>query len=313
METPQFLKRLLGLRDPRRAANLVAKGVVHARSGDLQAALGAYQKALAADDTYALAHLNVALALQDIYNEQRQSLSDEDLAQQLAEMEDHLRRALELDERLTPGFRALGYVERGLGNFRAARDAFTRYLDGADAKDPHRERVQLALAEVTDKAILQEHLEIGLAVVENAGADDATRADAEARLTKVVEQEPHRAQVWCALGVLRRTAKDAAGALKLMERALQADPGFVPAHRELSSMHFHAGRPAQALPHARAVYQDDPTNPAVVCNLGVCHLALGQLQDAQEFIALARNMAPKDPIVQDAVKAVEDATKAAAP
>ena len=157
MEAPQFLKRLLGLKDPRRAASLVAKGVSQARQGDLRGALQSYKAALSADDEYALAHLNVALCLQDLYNEQRTGLDGEEQDARLEELANHLRRSVELDARLTPGFRALGFVERALGNFEAARDAFNRYLAAAEDKDPHRERVLQTLTEVQEKAVLQEH------------------------------------------------------------------------------------------------------------------------------------------------------------
>jgi tetratricopeptide (TPR) repeat protein len=313
MEAPQFLKRLLGLKDPRRAASLVAKGVSQARGGDLKGALASYRAALAADDEYALAHLNVALCLQDLYNVDRTTLAGEEQDERLHQLAGHLRRAVELDARLTPGFRALGFVERALGDFEAARDAFNRYLAAAEEKDPHRERVLQTLTEVQDKAVIQEHLRVGLDVAERAAeADEPTRADAETRLTYVAEKEPQRAQALWALGVLRRTAKDLEAATRWLDAALVADPGCLPAHKELASLHFHGGNPALALPHARACYEADPTNPALTCNLGVCHLALGNLAEARELVDLARDMAPKDPIVQDAFRAVEEATRDAA-
>ncbi|MBI5497512.1 MAG: tetratricopeptide repeat protein [Deltaproteobacteria bacterium] len=312
METPGFLKRLFGMRDPRRAANLVAEGVVAARAGDLPAALACYQKALSADDTYPLAHLNVALALQDLYNADREGLTEADSTGRFALMADHLRRALELDPRLTPGLRALGHVERALGNYVEARDAFARYLEAADAQDPHRERVEQMLVEVTDKALLLEHARVGLAVAEHAAdSDENARADALQRLAAVMEREPARAELHWAVGVLKRAGKDLPGAVASLQKALEVDPACVPAHKELAGLYFHGNNAAAALPHARASFDADPTNAAVVCNLGVCHLALGQLEQAAEFVFLARDLSPKDPIIVDAVRAVEEAQKAA--
>lgn len=82
------------------------------------------------------------------------------------------------------------------------------------------------------------------------------------------------------------------------------------AHKELASLHFHGGQPDLALPHARAAYETDPTNAALVCNVGVCHLATGDLKEAREFLLIAKGLAPRDPIVLDAFKALDDATKA---
>lgn len=315
MEAPQFIKRLLGLKDPRRAANLVADGVVKARNGDTAGALRAYREAIAADEGYALGHLNIALALQDQFNDLRAGLSDEEQVAALQQMDAALKKACSLDASLMPAWRARGYVARALGDFVDARLAFSTYLAGTDEKDPHRERLSAAFAEVNDKAALQEALQSGLAMVENAATASASEiAEAEARLLFVTQKEPERAQPWWALGVLKRRDTSVPAqkkAQEYLERALEADRQFIPAHKELSSLHFLAGAPEKALPHARAAYEADPASSALVCNLGVCHLAMGQLDEAREFITLARNMAGRDAIVMDAYKALEEALRQA--
>lgn len=313
MKTPQFLKRLLGLRDPRRAANLVVGGVVRARDGDLRAALAAYRQAVEADDTYALAHLNVALALQDLYNEERAALPPDAHGPRLDELAGHLELATRLDPDLEPAYRALGFVERARGRHGAARDAFQTYLSRAEPKDAHRERVEAALQEVAEQASITEAIQAAVAAAERVkDIPEADRLEREASLRAALAKAPGRAEGWWALGVLRDAARDPAGAVEALERALAADGSCIPAHKELSSLHFHANAPAKALPHARAAYDADPTNPALVCNVGVCHLALGNLHEASEYLVIAKGLAPKDPIVLDCLKALEEA-RAAAP
>ena len=53
-----------------------------------------------------------------------------------------------------------------------------------------------------------------------------------------------------------------------------------------------------------AAYRLDPLDAGLVCNVGVCHLALGDLAQAREFIVLAAAMAPEDPIVIRAAAAL---------
>lgn len=308
MEAPQFLKRLLGLRDPRRAASQVAKGVVLARQGDVRGALAAYRQAIQADDTYALAHLNVALALQDIYNEERANLVPEDQEVRLRELVEHLALATTLDPGLAPAHRALGFAQRALGRYSEARDAFQAYLSMVDGKDPHHERVAAAQREVAEQAFVDEAIAAAVADAEKIGDPEVQgREQREATLVTALEKAPQRADGWWALGVLRRARGDVEGAKECFMRAIEADPQCLPAHKELSGLYFHAQQPVEALPFARAAYEADPTNPALVCNVGVCHLALGNLAEAREYILIAKGLAPRDPIVLDCLKALEEA------
>ncbi|MEW5855181.1 MAG: tetratricopeptide repeat protein [Myxococcota bacterium] len=312
MVAPRFLKRLLGLKDPRKAASLVAKGVVQARDGNVQGALASYRQAIEEDDTYALARLNVALALQDLYNEERQSLSTDEHQARLEEMHTHLREAVKLDPELTPAYRALGFVERLRGDYEAAVEAFETYVSHTDEKDPHRERVNNALEEVREKAATARAIQDAITAAEKISevAPDR-REQLMADLRQALARAPDRADGWWAMGVLRRAAGDVDGAVQDLTQALTVDRECMAAHKELASLNFHAGKPDAALPHAKAAYDADPTNPALVCNLGVCHLALGQLAQARDYIHIARGLAPKDPIVQDCLRALEEAEQGA--
>jgi tetratricopeptide (TPR) repeat protein len=310
MEAPQFLKRLLGLRDPRRAAAFVAKGVVLARQNDLQGALGCYRRALGADDTYALAHLNVALALQDLYNARRAEMGVDETQRQLEEMAEHLRLSGELDPKLSPAHRARGFVERARHHYPEARTAFAAYLATTAGDDPRRGEIERCLAEVAEAADLDALLASGISAAEKVSTlAPAARAEAITALMSALSKDALRADGWWALGVLRRAEGEMALAQEALLKTLEVEPRHINAHRELASLHFYGGEPDKALPHAHAAYVADPTNAAAVCNVGVCHLSMGNLRDAREFIELAMGIAPKDPIVQEAVKAVQEAVR----
>ena len=45
-----------------------------------------------------------------------------------------------------------------------------------------------------------------------------------------------------------------------------------------------------ALKHSMAAYGEDPSNAGLVCNVGVCHLGLGHLDQAEEFLTIARDL-----------------------
>jgi tetratricopeptide (TPR) repeat protein len=307
----RFLRKLLGVNDPRRAAAMVARGVELARAGDVRGALRAYQDAVDADDTYALGHLNVALALQDLFNDERASLDPEEHDARLAEMAAALRRSSELDPGLAPAHRALGFVERAARRFPEARDAFRAYVELAPDKDPHLERVNAALEEVTVKAAVAAAIARAVDLAEDVDeVEEALRQEVEVALRDALVHAPDRADGWWALGILRRAAGDAVGATEALGKALAADPTLVAAHKELATLHFRARDVTRALPHARAAYESDPTNPALVCNLGVCHLALGDVAEARDYILIAKGLAPKDPIVQDCLRALAEAEAA---
>lgn len=103
--------------------------------------------------------------------------------------------------------------------------------------------------------------------------------------------------VLVAVGVLARRAGDLVRAAETLSFVIDVDKENPDAHRELSTIAALAGNAEAALRHAEAAYRADPSNAALVCNVGVAYLALGRLAPAEEFIAIAKDMAPKDPIV----------------
>jgi tetratricopeptide (TPR) repeat protein len=114
------------------------------------------------------------------------------------------------------------------------------------------------------------------------------------------------------MGCLARKAGDAR-ARALLDEAVAADPRDLEAVRNLATLCLASGDLPAALRASQAAYRLDPVDAGLVCNVGVCHLALARVGDtvddeqmarAREFITLARQLAPKDPIILRAVAAL---------
>jgi len=117
-------------------------------------------------------------------------------------------------------------------------------------------------------------------------------------------------------GALARRTGDAVRARALLDEAIVADAKDLEAHKNLATVCLQQGDLATALRASLAAYRLDPVDAGLVCNLGVCHLtaaqagvAGGTVAQAAEYIELAAQMAPKDAIVQRAVKALREAQK----
>ena len=81
---------------------------------------------------------------------------------------------------------------------------------------------------------------------------------------------------------------------ELVERA----PRHLDARRELATLFMKAGDARAALEHSVEAYREDPSNAALICNVGVCHLSLGDLAQAEEFLKMAIDLAPENEIAQ---------------
>ena len=64
---------------------------------------------------------------------------------------------------------------------------------------------------------------------------------------------------------------------------------------------------ARALSASIDAYREMPSDAGLVCNVGVCHLGLGDVDKAEEYIDLAWRLEPKDPIVLRAKDALAKA------
>ncbi len=111
-------------------------------------------------------------------------------------------------------------------------------------------------------------------------------------------------------GTLWRRAGDLPQARALLAAAVSEDPGDVEALRELASVCLAQGDLAAALAASLDAYRRQPTDPGLVCNVGVCHLGLGALDEAAEYIDIALRLDPKDPIIGRAKEALTRARTA---
>lgn len=306
-----WLQKLLGKPASEKAAQRVAEGVALARSGALARALEVYRDAQRLDPGNAFAYLNEGLALQDLYNQQAADLAPDERLARLRDIREALERALDHDEGSWIAWRALGHVSRRLGRFVAAEAAFRRLLRDAPGDYPHRAEVERELLEVAPHAARQGALE--------RAADLAIREDIEPELLRealeglavFLADESTPAEAFWAAGVLARRLEDAARAEEHFAACLARAPHHVNARQEMASLCMRAARLREALDHSLAAYREDPTNPALVCNVGVCWLLLGDLARAEEYVAMARDMAPQDAIVQRAWGQVREAASRA--
>src|ERR1043166_3870428 len=117
----KWWKRALGLEGRDKATALVTQGVIHAREGRHDDARKCYESAVDADETLAVAHLNLALCKLDLFNKR----GADDVAAALADIATTLERAVSLEPSYI-GYRALANVEERRQSFAKAFDAWKR-------------------------------------------------------------------------------------------------------------------------------------------------------------------------------------------
>lgn len=301
MKLLQRLKKLVSGRDPVRAAKLLAKGVRLAREGDLEEALKLYRKSARADREYPLAHLNVALAMQDLYNREHTELSEDLRIERLDEINDVLQHALELDGALAAAYSARGYVMRALGRDEEAVADLELFLDLAPADEPRREEIETDLVSLQERVDLAERRQEVIGWIKDPQSQDDQLVEAVEFIDQMLAKDPEDAELLWAMGVALRRQGDLESARETFVYCLQQDPSNQAVLRELSSLAFCEQAYDEALEYAHRAYEQDPTNPAVVCNVGVCYLHMGRLRKAKEYIHLAHQLDPDDSIINACV------------
>ncbi|MDP2343697.1 MAG: tetratricopeptide repeat protein [Deltaproteobacteria bacterium] len=307
----KWLKKALGKTGRKVAEDLVTKGYVAAHEGRLEAAHKLYLDAVDADDTLAVAFFNAGQVELELFNR------DHSMAR-LSSAAAHLQRGLALDAAHAPSWRTLARVQERQGQFAAAVDAWLQVRArlataepagpfsqerGKDIEEARREAERLRPWAELEQALTSARAALG------ADVDVAAASLALSSLEEIWERsaaagvaEPPR--LLTLLGALARKIAEVEQARAYFEAAIAGDKHDLEALKALATICLEQGDLKAALTSSMAAYRADPVDAGLVCNVGVCHLALGELAAAREFIELAAGMAPKDPIVARAVAAL---------
>jgi serine/threonine-protein kinase len=220
----------------------------------LERAIDAFNRALAHDPRYALAHAGLGEAYWRMYrNERRPELVE------LAER--HCARALELDDLLAPAWITLGIIHRGTGRAEQAIADFRKALD----RDPRSPDAYRELAYAYDSLSRREQAEAAFrkaielrpeswAGYNYLGGYLASRGrypEAETAFRSGLQRAPDNARLWMNLGGVLALQGRGAEAESALRRSLDLGPSAAAASN-LATVQFNAGRYADA---ARALEQ----------------------------------------------------------
>jgi tetratricopeptide (TPR) repeat protein len=320
----RWLKKALGQTGRKVAEDRCTKGYVAAREGRLDTAQKLYEDAADADDTLAVAWFNAGQTALERFNRDSAALNEAERSQRLEQALTFLVRAVATDDAHTPSWRALARVQERLGQIENAEASWARVerslLTGVELTPEDRDALALARSERQRLKPAAELASTLHAATTLLGTDDvaadAARAAIDALLlardTAVAAGLAVPAHALQVAGSLARKTADLARARTLFEASLVERPRDPEALRNLATVCQGLGDVQAALRASIQAYRLDPTDAGLVCNVGVCHLAAGTLSSAREYVDLARQLAPKDPIVLRALAAVVEAEQASA-
>ncbi len=214
------------------------------QSQSLERAIEAFNRALAHDPRYALAHAGLGEAYWRLYrNERRPELVE------LAER--HCARALELDDLLAPAWVTLGIVRRETGQAEQAIGDFRKALD----RDPRSSDAQRELAAAYQRlgradeaeAAYRKAIELrpeSWSAYSYLGSYLASRGrypEAETTFRSGLQRTPDNARLWTNLGGVLALQGRRAEAESALRRSLELGPSAVAASN-LATVQFNAGR-----------------------------------------------------------------------
>ncbi len=318
----KWLKKALGRTGRKAAEEHVTKGYIAIHENRLDQAQKHYSDAIDADDSLAVAFFNAGQTELLRFNRDQAALDDDARDARLAAAAAFLERALALEPVHAPAWRTVARVRERQGARAAAVVAWQKALaqlgvlvQEGRAEPKERDEAKKEIERLGPEADLERALDDARAAL--VAADDADAIDVRvAALTALLSTwervrllgvvEPRR--LFSLAGSLARKAGDAQ-ARALLEQAVQTDKHDIEALKDLATLCLAAGDVRAALVASMAAYREDPVDAGLVCNVGVCHLALGDLEKAAEFIELASSMADRDPIVARAAAALADARK----
>lgn len=285
----KWLKKALGRTGRKVAEEHVTRGYIAAHEGRHDQALKHYNDAIDADDTLAVAFFNAGQTELERFNRDVAALDDEQRAARLKTAADLLDRGLALEATHAPSWRTLARVRERQGAARAAVAAWSSvvaYVDGDNAAvegaEARREIKRLTPAADLEAAVAAAHAAFAdndLDVAARSAAVDALLATWD-RVELDGVREPPR--LFTLAGSLARKAGDAR-ARDLLETAVARDKHDLDAWKDLATICLAVGDLKAALNASMAAFREDPVDAGLVCNVGVCHLAAGDLDKAAEF------------------------------
>lgn len=315
----KWLKKALGRSGRKVAEEHVTRGYIAAHERRLDQAQQHYADAIDADDTLAVAFFNAGQTELERYNRDVGQLDPAARARRLDKAAEFLLRGLALESAHAPSWRTLARVRERQGRVAdavVAWEAVVAHLQPGNADggidDVGLERVlaQKEIGRLQPEADLQAAVIAARNALAAAAPGPAEEAVLEGllatwervRLLGVVE--PLRLHGLA--GSLARKLGDARSRA-LLEEAVEKDKHDIEAWKDLATLCLTLGDLPSALTASMAAYREDPVDAGLVCNVGVCHLAAGDLDKAAEFIDLASSMSADDPIVRRAVLALKQA------
>ena len=284
----------------------VDEGVVFFEAGELDRAVSCYEEAILWAPEHEWAHANLGLSLVDQYNTSFEDWPDERRKAHLTLALDTLSHAIELGAKRVAVFRAFGHLHWRLGHYQKAANAFEKAL-GLLVEDDAKEECEVLESYLEElRPAIDKAVQVGqvLNVVNNSKADQEECQYALSLVTHFLEEEEDIQFLWLA-GVLQRRVGDLKSAKANFLKILAHKESHLESHRELAQIFLHEETFELALEHSMAAYRLSPRDAGLVCNVGVCHLALENRDKAQEFIELAHGMEPHSPIINKALDALK--------
>lgn len=182
----------------------------------------------------------------------------------------------------------------------AALDAVRRLLQGSDLAEATARLEQLCAQYAEDSTVL--------ALLALARRRAGRPAAARELLEQAVGIEPHNPELWFNLGNLRRGLDDDEGADLAYRRALDCDPGFVPALLNRGNLLRDGGQIAAAVEHYRRALAVRPELAQGWINLVRVLLHVGDAKGAAAALGQARRCLPEDAELIQALAALEPGT-----
>lgn len=223
------------------------------RSGDNESAIELFQKALALDADFAIAHAGLA----DAYFQRWQRFGyTPDWVENSAE---EARKALSLDPKLPEAYKALGNAYYGRGWYEKALEASEK------------------AAELNPSYA---------AAVSNVGSSYYVMGQHAKALTwtrKAIELDPIDTNSYANLAASYVSLHDDAEAEKWFRRAIELEPDFPDAHFYGGQMYLNQGKDALALEEARKTLATSPDDGSGLLLAGTAKILLGNLGEAEAY------------------------------